>query len=180
MNWRPQLFLCSTLFCLLWVMQTFFSGPIFSLILLVNTWEIASCVKVWEIVEGVTHSQRRCLRFTYLSLLKPIPNSNSLQEHHLVFGDSGPRNVILWGTKGSWLQGVGHLEQKSFLTLWHPTLALSASSLWCWKTEGGRMELQRSQALIWVENCFHCHYFGFDMLLNSFHNLLLHPEFPAL
>lgn len=78
-----------------------------------------------------------------------------------------PGNIMGWGSKGSWLQGVGRLQQKNFLILWRSILALSIPTFWCHGTGDGRMELQRYQALSWMENCFHYYCSGFIYYLVS-------------
>lgn len=83
----------STFLCLLWVMETSPTIPIFILILPANTQENAYLSKCRRLGKEVPYYQTWRLRFTYLTLLKQIPNSS--WKHHLVFGDSGPGNATM-------------------------------------------------------------------------------------
>lgn len=57
-----------------------------------STWENASCITVQEIRKGGTWLPEVVSQFYLSSLVKQIPHS--VWEHHLVFGDSGPGNMI--------------------------------------------------------------------------------------
>lgn len=164
MNGRPQLFLHSTFLCLLWIMPTFPSSLISSSTFPMLTQEkMLHVLKYRRLEKGCPATRGGSLD---LWIFPVETNSSFLLGTSPGVWELCPGNIMVWGSKGSWLQGVGQLQQKSFLILWRPILALSIPTLWCRGAGGGRMELQRYQALIWMENCFHCYCSGFDLLFS--------------